>query len=368
RHFQPARYLHRLIDLLALHRMNVLHLHLTDDQGWRMPVAAYPKLTEIGGHRARTVVGPGGSGVYDDTPHGGSYTRAGLTALTAHAAARGVTLLPEIDLPGHTRAALAAYPELGADPGRHLPVWDDWGVSPHILGVHDRALDFCRTVLDEVCDAFPGAPVHIGGDECPDDAWRTSPDALRRVADEGLTGPRALHPWFVGRLADHLHGLGRTPVAWAEDDRTMPEGTVLMPWRDAAHGLPAARRGHDVVATPFRTTYLDYPETDDPAEPRAQAGDPLTLRAVQAHDPVPADWEPAAAARVTGTQAQLWSEYLPTAAHLEYRAFPRLCALAESAWSGPAAWPDFVRRLGPHRVRLDALGVRPHPPTREETV
>ncbi|WP_327433900.1 beta-N-acetylhexosaminidase [Streptomyces sp. NBC_01236] len=357
RHFQPASYIRRFIDLLALHKLNTLHLHLTDDQGWRMPVAAYPKLTEIGARRAETA----GDGI----PHGGSYTRADLRGLVAHAAARGVTVVPEIDMPGHVRAALAAYPELGNDPDRRLDVWTQWGVSEHVLGVHDRALDFCRTVLDEVMDTFPSPYLHVGGDECPTTEWAAHPDARRRAREEGLAGPERLHGWFMGQIGEFLVRRGRRPLGWCEDGVTLPRSFTVLPWRDAADGLAAARRGHQVVMAPHRSTYFDYRESGRRGEPPAQPGPPIGLDTVHAFRPAPADWEPEAAAQVLGTQAQLWTEYLPTPAHIEYRAFPRLCALAENAWSAPRPWPDFTHRLWHHRVRLHALGVTLHPPHRE---
>ncbi|MFE9740703.1 beta-N-acetylhexosaminidase [Streptomyces sp. NPDC006477] len=340
RRFRPVSYLRRYVDLLALHKLNVLHLHLTDDQGWRMPVAALPRLTKVGG-----------------LPHGGAYTRAELTGLVAYAAERGVTLVPEIEMPGHVRAALAAYPELGNHPGRTYDVWDRWGVCDTILGVHDEALDFCRTVLDEVMDVFPSPYVHIGGEECPTTEWHTSPAALRRVAEEGLPGPDALHGWFMERVGRHLRDAGRVPLSWTENGADLPPYFTVMPWRDADHGRIAVRRGHRVVMAPHRTTYLDYPQSASPAEPPGQAGEVVDLRTVHGNDPAPADWTPEESARVLGAQAQLWTEYVPTDAHAEYLTFPRLCALAEVVWTGRRDWPGFQERLRHHRTRLDALGV-----------
>ncbi|MFJ3765692.1 beta-N-acetylhexosaminidase [Streptomyces sp. NPDC090082] len=340
RRFRPVSYLRRYIDLLALHKLNVLHLHLTDDQGWRMPVAALPRLTEVGG-----------------LPHGGAYTRAELTGLVAYAAERGVTVVPEIEMPGHVRAALAAYPELGNQPGRRYEVWDRWGVCDTILGVHDGALDFCRTVLDEVMEVFPSSYVHIGGEECPTTEWHHAPAALRRAAEEGLPGPAALHGWFMERIGRHLLDAGRLPLSWTENGADLPRYFTVMPWRDADHGRTAVRRGHRVVMAPHRTTYLDYPQSASPAEPPGQAGEVVDLRTVHGNDPAPADWTPEEAAQVLGSQVQLWTEYVPTTAHAEYLTFPRLCALAEVVWTGRHDWPGFQERLRHHRTRLDALGV-----------
>ncbi|MBN0048561.1 beta-N-acetylhexosaminidase [Streptomyces actuosus] len=357
RHFQPVAYLRRYVDLLALHKINVFHLHLTDDQGWRMPVAAYPKLTEIGGHRAQSATDATGDR-YDGTEHAGSYTRAELTALVEYAAARGVTVMPEIEMPGHVRAALAAYPHLGNDPGRTLEVWPRWGVCDTVLGVHEDVLDFCRTVLEEVMDVFPSPYVHIGGDECPLTEWEHSPDATARVRAEGLSGPAALRGWFLGRVGKFLTGNGRRPVGWAETGTELPEDFVVMAWRDPTHALAAAHRGQDVVNAHYRATYLDYPQSADRQEPRTQSGAVVSLRDVHGDDTIPAGTSEDAAARVLGTQTQLWTEYAATPERLEYLTFPRLCALAERGWSGPTAWEDFRSRLRRHTARLDALEVR----------
>ncbi|WP_053849050.1 beta-N-acetylhexosaminidase, partial [Streptomyces sp. NRRL B-24085] len=361
RHFQPVSYLRRYVDLLALHKISVFHLHLTDDQGWRMPVAAYPKLTEIGGQRAETQQGPAGTGSYDGTPHGGSYTRSELADLVRYAAARGVTVLPELEMPGHVRAALAAYPALGNHPERTLDVWTRWGVCDTVLGVHDEALDFCRTVLGEVMDVFPSPYIHIGGEECPTAEWTHSATARQRVATEGLMNAQALHGWFLSEIGDFLVRNGRHPVAWAEPGAELPLDFTVMTWRDAAHTLAAARRGHPVVNAYHRATYLDYARSDDPREPPAQPGAAVDLRTVHAHDPVPAEADAEAAGRVLGTQAQLWTEFVTTPAHIEYLTYPRLCALADRGWSGPTDWSDFEARLGDHTARLDALGIPRHP-------
>ncbi|MGW8748723.1 beta-N-acetylhexosaminidase [Streptomyces sp. WAC 04229] len=357
RHFQPVSYLRRYVDLMALHKLNVFHLHLTDDQGWRMPVAAYPRLTEVGGARAESMAGPAGSDRFDGVPHGGSYTRAELRDLVVYAAERGVSVLPEIGLPGHVRAALAAHPELGTDPGRRLGVWTHWGVCENVLGTDDHVLDFFRTVLDEVMDVFPAPYVHIGGDECPTVEWERSAAARARAALEGLPGPRALHPWFIARMSEHLVGAGRRPVVWAENGVTLPLDCTVMSWREPGHAHAAARRGHEVVHADHRATYFDYPRGPGPGEPPGQPGGIVDLRAVyDVHLTPPA---PVDASRVLGAQGQLWTEFVPTGAHVEYLTYPRLCALAERVWDGTSGWRDFTSRLAGHRARLDALDV-PH--------
>ncbi|NGO74822.1 beta-N-acetylhexosaminidase [Streptomyces sp. YC504] len=338
RHFLPISYVRDFVDRIAAYKLNVLHLHLTEDQGWRMPVDAYPLLTEIGSVRAQT----GG----DSTPHGGHYTKAELRDLVTYAAARGVRVMPEIEMPGHARAAIAAYPELGNVPERRLTVWDRWGVCENVLGVHDEVFTFLETVLGEVMDIFEGPYIHLGGDECPTGEWEESPRARAVAAEAGLS-PKELNAWFLTRVGRYLLENGRTPVSWAEPDATaLPPEFVVMPWRDAAHGQGAARRGHELVMTPHRTTYLDYPQSDAPHEPPGQPGDPVTLDDVYGAEPAPAEWEPAERAKVLGTQAQLWTEHAATPAEIDYLLFPRIAALAEVAWSeGPRDLPDFRRRL-----------------------
>ncbi|MFJ2745903.1 beta-N-acetylhexosaminidase [Streptomyces sp. NPDC087440] len=355
RHFQPVSFLHRFVDLLAFHKLNVLHLHLTDDQGWRLPVPGYPRLTEVASVRSETLG--------DGTPHGGAYTREELTGLVAYASERGVTVVPEIEMPGHARAALAAYPELGNDPTRPLDVWTRWGVCENTFGVHEEALAFCRAVLRETLSIFPSRRIHVGGDECPTTEWAATPSARERAAALGLPGPEALHGWFMNEIASFLTAHGRTPIGWTSDGRDLGPRFTSMSWLDAEHGRTAAESGLDVIMAPHRSTYLDYAQSPAPAEPPAQPGVIVTLEDVYAFEPAPSDWPPEAASRVLGTQAQLWSEYWSTPAHAEYLAFPRLCALAEVAWAAPGqrSYPDFTRRLATHTDRLDALNV-PHTP------
>jgi hexosaminidase len=352
RHFQPVSFLRRFVDLLAFHKLNVLHLHLTDDQGWRLPVPGYPLLTEVGSVRPETLG--------DGTPHGGSYTREELVALVAYAQERGVTIVPEIEMPGHARAALAAYPSLGNDPARRLGVWTRWGVCETVFGVHDEALDFCRAVLREVLSIFPSRHIHVGGDECPTTEWSATPSARDRAASLGLPGPEALHGWFMDEIAAFLVAHGRSPVGWTSDGKDLGPHFTSMSWLDPEHGRTAAESGRNIVMAPHRSTYLDYAQSASPAEPPAQPGEIVTLQDVYSFDPAPESWPPEAADRVLGTQAQLWSEYWSTPEHGEYLAFPRLCALAEVGWAGRGQrdFADFERRMGRHGERLEALGVR----------
>ncbi|WP_409061979.1 beta-N-acetylhexosaminidase [Streptomyces sp. SYP-A7185] len=360
RHFQPVSFLRRYVDLLALHKLNVLHLHLTDDQGWRLPVADYPLLTEVGGRRAQSMVGPAGSHAFDGIPHAGAYTDRELRDLVAYATARGVTIVPEVEMPGHTRAALAAYPALGNDPGRRLDVWTRWGVCDTVLGVHEPVLDFCRTVLDTVLDIFPSRHVHVGGDECPTTEWATSLAARDRIRAEGLSGPGELRGWFLGRIGAHLLERGRIPTAWAETGESLPSTFTVMTWRDPEHTRIALKRGHTVVSSHHRAAYFDYAQSASPAEPPAQPGAVVDLRTVHDHDHDPPG-DPTSGGELLGVQAQLWTEFAPTAGHVDYLVFPRLAALADRAWHGASPWPPARARLVAHGDRLAALGVRHGP-------
>jgi hexosaminidase len=365
RHFLPVSYLRRLVDQIALYKLNVLHLHLTDDQGWRMPISRYPALAAVGGHRAESMVGPAGSTTYDGMPHRGAYTKDELRSLVAYAAERGVTVVPEIEMPGHARAALAAYPNLGNFPERTLPVWTGWGVSEALFGVQEQTFGFLRDVLTEVLQVFPSPHIHIGGDECPSVEWETSPLAAARIAAEGLPGAAALHGWFLGRISEFLVSQGRLPICWddGENPQGLPRQAAVMIWRDPRHGLEAVRRGHNLVMAPFRTTYLDYPQSAE-GEPPGQPTAVVSLQDVYRNEPLPADWDASCAARVLGTQGQLWTEFVRTPEHAEYLAFPRLCALAESAWSVERDWHDFRERLDAHAPMLAEIAPHHRPTSR----
>jgi hexosaminidase len=361
RHFMPASFLFRMVDLLAFHKLNVFHLHLTDDQGWRFPSERYPRLTEVGGWRAETLIGPGSTlepgTTFDGIPHGGCYTRKELTDLVAYAAARNVTVVPEIDLPGHTQAAIAAYPSLG-NAGHPLKVWTSWGISEHVLNLSDAAMRFCAGIIAEVAEIFPSPWIHVGGDETPRTEWVNSPV----IAEHGLTSENDLQRWFTSQLNDELHALGRRLVGWDEigDDGPVPPDAAVMSWRGVEGGIAAATGGADTIICPVEPCYFDRYQSRDPGEPLAFPGLPgvNTLEDVYAFDPVPAALPPDAAGRVLGTQFLLWTEYIPDPAHAEYMAFPRGAALAEVAWSSADRdLADFQRRLAAHLPRLDALGV-----------
>jgi hexosaminidase len=368
RHFFPKQWVLRLIDLAALHKFNVLHLHLTDDQGWRFPVERYPLLTEVGAWRRESQVGLARDRTFDGTPYGGSYTVSDLAEIVAYAAARHITVVPEIDMPGHMQAAIAAYPELGNTEARGenaapLTVRTRWGISRHVLNVDDLTVEFCKNVLDEVMDVFPGEYIHLGGDECPAIEWRDSGRARRRLRALGLRSEPQLQGWFMAQVAQGLVERGRRMVGWDEVvDAGAPDDAVIMAWRKDGHmGRWAAELGHQVVMAPEYWTYLDWAQSDDATEPLAARG-ATSVADVYNFDPVPRGLSEQGKGNVIGAQAQLWTEYVPDTATAEYMYFPRLCAFAEVVWSPPGGeFADFETRLNAHLSRLDArdVGYRP---------
>ena len=353
----PLSFVRRFVDMMAAHKLNVLHLHLTDDQGWRFEVKRYPRLTEVGGFRAESSAGHAREGRFDGVPHGGFYTQDELRDLVAYAARRGVQIMPEVDLPGHFQAAITAYPELGNRPDVQLDVMTAWGISPHVLNVSNETMDVVKHILDELIDVFPFEIVHIGGDECPTIEWRESPAAQARVAELGLSGVDELQGWYAAELAKHLSGHGRRIAVWDELlERGVPGDAVIFGWQGEERVTAALAAGHEVVAAPHTHTYLDYAESDSPDEPLAIRGT-TPLEKVYGYQPVPPELG-TSAGRVLGPQAQVWSEYMPTPELVEYRAFPRLAALAELGWAGPGGDDaDLRTRLAGHLGRLDRAGV-----------
>lgn len=369
RHFMPVPDVLRFIDLLAFHKLNVLHLHLTDDQGWRIDVPGWPRLTTVGGWRVRTMQGARQHALYDNRPHGGFYTEDDLHEIIGFAAERHVTVVPEVNMPGHMQAAIAAYPALGNIdvPGRdeNIDVRDWWGISKHVLNVSDATLRFCREVLDYVCSVFPSEMVGIGGDECPYDEWRASPSAQSRMKELGLTHEPQLQGWFTQQLVQHLAKKNRRAFAWDEvmaGFKGSTDSLVITAWRGPGPTAVAARRGFDVVACPDVDSYLDYRQSEDPGEPTPMES-VLSLEDVYETNHIPPGLTPEQAAHIIGAQVTIFTENLESARRVEYMAFPRLCAFAEVAWGRPnGGFEDFRRRLEEkHIARLEALGVNYRP-------
>jgi hexosaminidase len=364
RHFLPKADVLRFIDLVALHKLNILHLHLTEDQGWRLEIKRYPKLTEVGAWRKETVVGnphhPDAR--YDNRPHGGFYTQDDIREIVAYAAERHITVVPEVDVPGHSMAAIAAYPELGNQdvPSAEQPreVWTMWGVTEHVLNVEEATIEFYQNVLDEVCELFPSEYVCIGGDECPKPEWRASARAQERMAELGLADEDELQAWFLNRLGDHVAKKGRKLLGWDEIlDGELSPGTVVASWRGTEGAVEAARRGHDTVNCPVGWVYLDFKQSEDPEEP-IPVSRHTPLEKVYAFEPVPDGMDAGLAHHVIGSQANIWTEYMDSPRTVDYMAFPRLCAFAETVWSsGDRDFAEFEGRLATHLKRLDAIGV-----------
>jgi hexosaminidase len=357
RWYLPMDYLHRYVETLAVHKMNRFHLHLTEDQGWRFEVKRYPQLAAVGAWRRESQLGQRGDPRFDGTLHGGFYTQEDLRDLVAFAGRRGVEVIPEVDLPGHVTAAIAAYPELGNGPGPPA-VAREWGIHSSVLNIEEPTVEFVENVIDELIEVFPSPWVHIGGDECPTTEWAASPAAHARMRSLGLDGVEKIQPWFTNRITNHLRGHGRTAIVWDEavtDD--LDQSTIVMAWRNEQHGIDAAARGFQVVMSPQQRTYFDWAQTDEPGEPLAQPG-VTTLQQVYEYDPSPARLADDVRRRIIGTQGQLWTEYLPTPQRVDDMAYPRLCALAERAWSSADTdYTDFADRLATHAPRLTAAGV-----------
>ncbi|KQX52693.1 MULTISPECIES: beta-N-acetylhexosaminidase [unclassified Streptomyces] len=370
RHFLPKDDVLRYLDLLAAHKLNVFHFHLTDDQGWRIEIKRHPRLTEAGSWRARSKWGHRASPLWDDTPHGGFYTQDDIREIVAYAAERHITVVPEIDLPGHSQAAIAAYPELGNTDvvdTTALTVWDTWGVNPNVLAPTEAVLRFYEGVFEEVLDLFPSTFVHVGGDECPKDQWKASPAAQARIEELGVGDEDGLQSWFIRHFDRWLTARGRRLIGWDEIlEGGLADGAAVSSWRGYGGGIAAAEAGHDVVMCPEQQVYLDHRQAPGEDEPMP-IGYVRTLEDVYRFEPVPPGLSPEAAAHILGTQANVWTEVMENRSRVDYQVFPRLAAFAEVAWSAlpaPAArdYPAFERRMRTHYRRLDALGVDYRPP------
>ncbi|MFJ6796449.1 beta-N-acetylhexosaminidase [Streptomyces sp. NPDC091268] len=368
RHFTPKDGVLRHIDLLAAHKLNVLHLHLTDDQGWRVEIERYPRLTEVGAWRARSRRGHRASPLWNEAPHGGFYSRDDIREIVAYAAERHVRLVPEIDVPGHSQAAIAAHPELGntdvVDTAA-LGVWEDWGINENVLAPTEAVLRFYEGVFEELLELFPvevSPFVHVGGDECPKTQWKRSALAQARIRELGVDGEDGLQAWFIRHFDGWLAERGRRPIGWDEIlEGGLAEGAAVSSWRGYAGGIAAAEAGHDVVMCPEQQVYLDHRQAAGGDEP-VPIGYVRSLEDVYRFEPVPPKLSPRAAAHVLGAQANMWTEVTEDRGRVDYQVYPRLAAFAEAVWSElpePAErdYADFEARMEEHYRRLDALGV-----------
>lgn len=364
RHFFTVEEAKSYIDMMTLHNMNRLHWHLTDDQGWRMDIKKYPLLTQIGSTRKETVIGRN-SGEYDGKPYGGFYTQEDIKEVVAYAAERYITVIPEIDLPGHMQAALAAYPHLGCTGGPY-EVWTQWGVSDNVLCAgNDSVLTFIDDILTEVMGLFPSKYIHIGGDECPKTRWEECPKCQARIKELGIKGndrhskEEYLQSYVINHAEKFLNDHGRQIIGWDEilEGGLAPNATV-MSWRGEGGGIEAARQNHDVIMTPNTYLYFDYYQTKDIENEPLGIGGYIPLERVYGYDPMPSILTPELQKHIVGVQANHWSEYIPTFSHLQYMALPRWSALAEIQWSEPEKknYEDFLSRLLQMMKSYDAEG------------
>lgn len=364
RHFVTADSVRQFIDMLALHNINRFHWHLTDDQGWRIEIKKYPLLTQIGSKRAQTVIGHN-SGKYDGKPYSGFYTQKQIRDIVKYAADRYITIVPEIDLPGHMQAALAAYPDMGCTGGPY-EVWQKWGVSDNVLCAgNDKTLTFIDNVLKEITQLFPSKYIHVGGDECPKTQWQKCPKCQARIkalnleAKDGHSAEERLQSYIITHASNYLKSLGRNTIGWDEIlEGGLAEGATIMSWRGESGGIAAAKQHHDVVMTPNSYLYFDYYQSLDKANEPLAIGGYLPLETVYSYEPMPKELTADEARHIIGVQANIWTEYMPTFKQMQYMALPRLAALSEVQWSQPALkdYNSFTNRLTEFTHLYDRLG------------
>ncbi len=359
RRFIAKDYIVKYIDLMALYKLNHLQLHLTDDQGWRIEIKKYPRLTEVGSIRKESPM-PGNRKQGDGKPYGPFfYTQDQIREIVAYAAKRFVTIVPEIEMPGHSLAASVAFPELSCT-GGPFEMRTKWGIEPDIYCAgNDRVFDFVQDVLIEVMDLFPSTFIHIGGDEAPKDRWNKCPKCQVRIQKEGLKDAHELQSYFVRRVDKFLTSKGRRLIGWDEIlEGGVAPGATVMSWRGIKGGIAAASEGHDVVMSPTTHCYFDYAQGKGDSEPEAIGGF-LPLEKVYGYEPLPDQLSADQKKHILGAQGNVWGEYMWTPQNIEYFSYPRACALAEVVWSPAKAknFADFVCRVKANEKRLDVIGI-----------
>ena len=361
RHMFPIAYIKRYIDMIALHKMNRFHWHLTEDQGWRIEISKYPNLTTTGAYRKETLVGHGGRRPFefDGKPYGGFYTKDEVKEIVEYARSKFITVIPEIEMPGHAIAALASYPELGCT-GVPYEVQTKWGVFDDVFCAgKEETFSFLEDVLTEVMELFPSEYIHIGGDECPKTRWEKCPLCQKRMKEEGLKDEHELQSYFIQRIGKFVLSKGRKIIGWDEilEGGLAPEATV-MSWRGTTGGIEAARQKHDVIMTPSTYVYLDYYQCEPQGEPLAIGGY-LPLEKVYSYNPMPEELTPEEQKYILGVQGNLWSEYLKTPDQMEYMAYPRMFAVAETGWTPNRLkdFEDFLARIEVLKKRYDTIGI-----------
>jgi len=363
RHFFPKTFIKDYIANLALLKMNYFHWHLTEDQGWRIEILKYPNLTKHASYRDETLIGH-----YNDTPqqfdgkrYGGYYTQEDIKEIVAFAETQNITIIPEIEMPGHAQAAVSAYPELGCT-GEQVSVATKWGVFENIFCPNEATFSFLENVLDEVIPLFPGEYIHIGGDEAPKKQWKECDHCQKLIKDLHLKDEHGLQSYFIKRMEAYINGKGKKIIGWDEilEGGLAPNATV-MSWRGMEGGIAAAKEKHNVIMTPTSHAYFDYYQADNPDEPIAIGGF-LPLKKVYGFNPVPAELSPEEATYILGAQGNIWTEYMPTEDQVEYMAYPRMLAMSELVWSGATKdieidYLNFLERLEPFMQRLDVLDI-----------
>jgi len=379
RHFFPVSFIKKYIDILALHKMNYFHWHLTDDQGWRIQIKKYPELTAIGGVRHGTIIGRYPGSGNDNARYGGSYTQEEIKDIVAYAASRYITVIPEIEMPGHASAAIATFPWLSCFPGKptEIPthpsirskeeqaagrpkqVQETWGVFEDVFCAgNDSTFAFLQNVLDEVIPLFPSPYIHIGGDESPKSHWKKCPRCQARIKAEGLKDEHELQSYFIQRIEKYVNSKGRTIIGWDEIlEGGLAPNAVVMSWRGTKGGLEAARQKHKVIMTPEKPVYFDHAQSR--IEDSLVRGGYNPLEQVYAYEPVPADLSPDLVPYILGAQANMWAEYASNPDKVTYMVLPRMSALSEVLWSpaGHRNWKDFEKRLPQQLARYAALGI-----------
>ena len=363
RHYQSPAFIKKLIDVMALHKLNVLHWHLTDDQAWRLEIKKYPLLTKVGGWRV-----PAGAAAQGDIDpktgrprlYGGVYTQAQVREIVAYAAARNITIVPEIEMPGHALSAILAYPELGSAGKAPASIQSDWGVFPWLYNTDDHTFAVLDDVLTEVMALFPSAYIHVGGDEAVKDQWKASPKIQARMKALGITSEDELQSWFTHRIADFLTAHGRKLIGWDEilDNAPLPPGATVMSWRGIDGAIATAKAGHDTVLAPAPWLYFDNRQSARAEEPPGR-GAVIDLKTVYTFDPEPSVLSEEQRRHIVGVQANVWTEHIRTEDRVETMLFPRVAAIAETAWSPQSArgWDGFSGRLPAMLDRYKALGV-----------
>lgn len=357
RHFFTADDVKTYIDMIALHKMNVFHWHLTEDQGWRIEIYKYPKLVSVGSVRDETVIGRN-SGVYDGVEHKGYYTKKEIRDIVNYAEERFITLIPEIELPGHSLAALTSYPEFGCTGGPYS-VRKKWGVSYDVYCAgNDKTFEFLENILSEVIELFPSKYIHIGGDECPKEAWKNCDKCQKRIKSNGLKNENELQSYFVRRIEKFLNSKGKTIIGWDEIlEGGVAPNAVVMSWRGIKGGIVAANQNHKVIMTPDTHCYFDHYQSKGRREPHAIGGF-TDVEKVYSYEPVPKELSDDQVKYILGAQANVWTEYISYFPHVQYMCLPRMSALSEVVWTKPENkdYNDFKDRMKFLFERFDALG------------